>query len=134
MDKILLDWAQPHRGGEAMSSSPSAINRLRFRTTNDGTVYLIRCTGRLVSEYTEDLRQEFMRVLPDATRIVLDLSDVRHMDSSGLGTLVRLYVSAKSSKCELQLINLNQRVKELLGLSNLLSLFTACGEYMTKLP
>ncbi len=117
-----------------MSSSPSAINRLRFRTTHEGTVFVIRCTGRLVSEYTEDLRQEFMRVLPSASRIVLDLSDVRHMDSSGLGTLVRLYVSAKSSKCELQLINLNQRVKELLGLSNLLSLFTACGEYMTKLP
>jgi anti-anti-sigma factor len=117
-----------------MSSNPSAIHRLRFRTTQQGTEYVVRCTGRLVSEFTEDLRQEFMRLLPSASRIVLDLSDVRHMDSSGLGMLVRLYVSAKSSKCELQLINLSQRVRELLGLSNLLSLFTACGEYMTKLP
>jgi len=117
-----------------MSSNSSAIHRLRFRTTNEGTQYVIRCTGRLVSEFTEDLRQEFMRVLPSASRIVLDLSDVRHMDSSGLGTLVRFYVTAKTHKCELQLVNLSQRVRELLGLSNLLSLFTACGEYMTKLP
>ena len=117
-----------------MSSSASPINRLRFRTTQQGSEFVIRCTGRLVSEFTEDLRQEFMRVLPEASRIVLDLSDIRHMDSSGLGTLVRLYVSAKSDKCELRLINLNQRVRELLGISNLLSLFTACGEYMTKLP
>jgi len=116
-------------------SSTSSIQRLRFHTStvSDGEV-VIRCTGRLVSQYTDDLRDEFMRVLPGARKIVLDLSDVRHMDSSGLGTLVRLYVSAKSAGCSLQLVNLSQRMKELLGLSNLLSLFTACGHYMTKLP
>ncbi len=106
--------------------------RLRTTSTPDGVV--IHCTGRLTSDYTDDLRQEFMRVLPGARRIVLDLSDLRHMDSSGLGTVVRLYVSAKTAGCELQLVNLNQRIKELLGMTNLLSMFSACGQYLTKLP
>ncbi len=118
-----------------MNSVPAAsIHRLRLRTTSTSDGAVIHCTGRLTSDYTEDLRQEFQRVLPGARRIVLDLSDLRHMDSSGLGTLVRLYVSARSHNCELQLVNLNQRIKELLGLTNLMSVFTACGQYLTKLP
>jgi len=48
--------------------------------------------------------------------------------------VVRAYVSAKTSHCELQLVNLNQRVRELLGMTNLLSVFGACGQYMTKMP
>ncbi len=118
-----------------MPSIPqSSPHRLRLRTTSTPDAVVIHCTGRLTSDYTDELRQEFMRVLPEARRIVLDLSDLRHMDSSGLGTVVRLYVSAKSAGCELQLINLNQRIKELLGMTNLLSMFSACGQYMTKLP
>ena len=95
---------------------------------------MIRCAGRLTSEHTEQLRDEFLRVLPGTKRIVLDLSDLRHVDNTGLGSLVRLYVSAKSANCDLQLVNLSQRVKELLGLTNLLSMFTACGQYLTRLP
>ena len=45
-----------------------------------------------------------------------------------------LYVSARSAKCELRLINLNKQVRELLGLTNLLSMFEACGQYLTKIP
>jgi len=41
----------------------------------------------------------------------------------GLGTLVRLYVSAKSAGSCIELINLGKQVRELLGITNLLSLF-----------
>lgn len=75
-----------------------------------------------------------MRVLPGTRRIVLDLSDLRHVDSTGLGSLVRLYVSAKSANCDLQLVNLSQRVKGFVGLTNLLSMCAACGQSLTKLP
>ena len=116
------------------SSAGEFAHRLRLRTTSAEDAIVIRCAGRLTSEHTEQLREEFMRVLPGTKRIVLDLSDLRHVDSTGLGSLVRLYVSAKSANCDLQLVNLSQRVKKLLGLTNLLSMFTACGQYLTKLP
>jgi anti-anti-sigma factor len=118
-----------------MSLRPGiAINRLRLRTLHTAEAVVIRCTGRLTSDYTQDLRDEFLRVLPGAKRIVLDLSNLRHMDSSGLGTLVRLYLSAKTANCELELVNLSQRIKTLLGLTNLLSVFSACGQYLTRIP
>jgi anti-anti-sigma regulatory factor len=47
----------------------------------------------------------------------------------GLGTLVRLYVSSRSAGCSLELINLGKRVRELLGLTHLLSVFTVIGEH-----
>jgi anti-sigma B factor antagonist len=68
-------------------------------------------------------------LIPDSKRIVLDLTDLIQLDSMGLGTLVRLYVSSKSGGCELVLIHLGKRVRELLGITNLLSVFTIIGEH-----
>jgi anti-anti-sigma factor len=56
------------------------------------------------------------------------------MDSSGLGAIVGLYISSKRANCELQLINLSPRVRELLSMSNLVSLFEGCGRYGARLP
>ena len=44
---------------------------------------------------------------------MLDLTDVNYIDSSGLGALVSVYLSAKRRHCDLKLINLNQRLQEL---------------------
>jgi anti-anti-sigma factor len=41
------------------------------------------------------------------------------MDSSGLGAIVGLYVSAKAANSRLKLINLNQRLKELFSITRL---------------
>jgi len=59
---------------------------------------------------------------------VLDLADLTHMDSMGLGALVRLMVSAKSKGCSLELLHLGKRVRELLGLTHVLGCFTIIGE------
>jgi len=45
------------------------------------------------------------------------------MDSSGLGAIVGLYVSAKRQGCALRLINLNQRLKELFRITKLAKIF-----------
>jgi anti-sigma B factor antagonist len=50
------------------------------------------------------------------------------MDSMGLGTLVRLYVSTKSAGCELKLINLGPKIRQLLSVTNLLSVFATIEE------
>ena len=56
------------------------------------------------------------------------------MDSSGLGTLVALYMSSKGARCELQLVNLTPRIRDLLALTNVLSVFETCGRSGTHLP
>ena len=94
-----------------------------------GDLAVVRCRGKLVAGVTDVLYAEVSRLIPGTKRIVLDLTDLTHMDSMGLGTLVRLYVSARSAGCDLKLINLGKRIRQLLGISNLLSVFTAIEEY-----
>jgi anti-sigma B factor antagonist len=50
------------------------------------------------------------------------------MDSSGLGTVVRLYASAKSAGCALELANIGKPVRYLLGVTHLISVLTIIGE------
>jgi anti-sigma B factor antagonist len=97
-----------------------------------GDVTIVRCHGQLVFGVTDILSTQVRKLIPTTKRIVLDLSDLTFMDSSGLGTLVRLYVSAKSAGCELQLVNLRKRIEELLALTNLLSVFSIIGEHGIK--
>jgi anti-anti-sigma factor len=119
-----------------MSSSTRATTaeQLRLQTIPHDSEIVIRCSGRLTSDVVEVFRDEVKRAIPQTKRIVLDFTDLKYLDSSGLGAVVRAYVSAKTSHCELQLVNLNQRVRELLGMTNLLSVFGACGQYLTKMP
>ena len=90
------------------------------------------CTGRLTSETSVLLKTEVKALLLVKRRVILDLTELGYMDSAGLGTLVGLYISAKKAGCELQLVNLSPRIRELLGMSHLLSVFEACGRQGTR--
>jgi anti-sigma B factor antagonist len=99
------------------------------RTGNDAEV---RCSGRLVAGVNDRLYLEVSRLIPNSRRILLDLTDLTHMDSTGLGTLVRLYVSAKSAGCTLLLFNIGKPIRQLLGLTHLLSVFEVIGNNNIK--
>ena len=89
---------------------------------------LVHCHGRLVAEVSGNFYTRIRQLMTDHKRIVLDLSDLAHMDSMGLGSLVRLVVSAKSNGCTLELYKLGNRVRQLLGVTHLLGVFTVIGE------
>jgi anti-anti-sigma factor len=85
----------------------------------------IKCHGRLVSGNTEEIKK-LVKPLIDAggKKIVIDCSDLQHLDSSGLGALVGLKVSAiNKGLVKLEMINLSPRVAELVKLTNLVDLF-----------
>jgi len=93
-----------------------------------GNTAIVHCHGRLVAGVTGILYSGVSGLIPDTKRIILDLSDLKHTDSMGLGTLVRLFVSAKSAGCSLELIHLSKQIQHLLGITNMLSVFTVIGE------
>jgi len=88
---------------------------------------LVRLHGRLVGEVSGNFYTRVRQLMPDYKRIVLDLTDLSNMDSMGLGTLVRLVVSARSNGVSLELLNLGKRVRQLLGVTHLLGCFTIIG-------
>jgi anti-sigma B factor antagonist len=95
---------------------------------HSGSDVVVRCRGKLVAGVTELFYNDVRQAIPGAKRVVLDLTELTHMDSMGLGTLVRLYVHSKSAGCDLQLINLGPRIRQLLGVTHLLAVFTTIGE------
>lgn len=83
------------------------------------TETILHCAGRITSSTSFQLRSAVRSAIPEKKPIVLDLSKVTYMDSSGLGALVGVWVSAKRDGCELKLTSLGERVKELLRLTGL---------------
>ena len=111
------------------ATGPVLTIDLKRCTHNTVIVY---CHGRLVAGSTDVLTTGVRQLLPDAKRIILDLTDLKHTDSMGLGTLVRLYVHAKSAGSSLELVNLSKQIQHLLGITNMLSVFTIIGENGVK--
>lgn len=96
-------------------------------------VVVVRCHGRLVWGGPEELLYRTVKeLIPGSSRVVLDLKDLTHTDSMGLGTLVRLYVHAKGAGCRLELMDLNKQIRNLLGLTGLFDVFAVVGENNVK--
>ncbi len=103
--------------------------RLTLEIEDRGVTAVIRCHGKLVYGCTDLLYIPVSQLLPTHKHIILNLSDLTHMDSMGLGTLVRLYAGATAKGCVLELRDLGKQVRELLIMTNLLPAFNITGEH-----
>jgi anti-anti-sigma factor len=107
------------RREEATVATPSSLP-FGYEVELSGDTTLVKCHGDVVSETAGDLKQLIKPMIPKCRRIVLDLTDVNFVDSSGLGTLVGLKVYAGAAAyCSLEFINFSPHVKELLHTTRL---------------
>ena len=111
-----------------MTANPSP--ELKLETVRTPEEITVRCTGRITSATTGLLQTTVRNLLPETKSLVLDLTDVNHMDSSGLGTVVGLYVSAKRQRCTLKLINLSQRLQDLFRITKLAAVFEGHEDFL----
>jgi len=102
-------------------------SKLILRSEIGADSVLIYCSGRLTLEHAADLREEVKNTMAGKKRLTIDLRDVAQMDSSGLGAIVAIYIAAKRDGWALNVVNYSDAIRKLLSLSNLLSLFEACG-------
>lgn len=102
-----------------MASNPVPTTELKMNVNQKPDETIVVCNGRITSETAGKLRQTVKPLISESKFVVLDLTDVNYLDSSGLGTIVGLYVSAKAAKSKLWVINLNPRLKELFSLTRL---------------
>jgi anti-sigma B factor antagonist len=115
-----------------MAANPVPTPRtleIDFHIPEDGAPTLL-CRGRITTETSGLFKSEVKKWVPRSKLVIVDLGKVDYVDSSGLGTVLATYVSAKSAGCTLRLVNLSQRIKDLLQLTRLASVFEAYGEYL----
>jgi len=97
---------------------------LLLDTRGVGDVTIVRCSGRIVAGgEAEELRKHISDLLRDRRDIVLHLGDVVFIDSSGVGTIVRLLTSTRSARGDMKLCNLPPAVLHVLNITSMIKLF-----------
>src|SRR5579863_9603744 len=116
-----------------MPDKAGATSLLTLDVVRTSSAIVVKCNGKLVAGVNDVLYSKVHELIPETKRIVLDLTNLARVDSMGLGTLVRLYVSCRSAGCSLELINLGKQVRQLLGTAGLMKVFADIGENNIKM-
>ena len=98
---------------------------VKLNTRQVGDVSVVDVAGRITlgegSSALRDLLREM--VGKGQKKILLNLGEVSYIDSSGIGELVSGFTTVTNSGGELKLLNLNKRVKDLLQITKLYTVF-----------
>lgn len=98
---------------------------LKANVVEKGDVMIIELSGPITLG-AGDLKVRFLvkeMIGKGCRKIVIDLGNVPHVDSTGIGELVAAYTSAKGQGAKLVLANLTKRIKDLLDIAQLSAVF-----------
>jgi anti-anti-sigma factor len=102
------------------------LEKSKDKDENGNQVTTIKCHGELVSDTAGEMKEMVRPLIPLGGHIIIDLGDVKHLDSAGLGALVGLKTSAiKQGPCILELANMTPGVLELLRITHLTQMFSS---------
>jgi anti-sigma B factor antagonist len=90
-----------------------------------GDVTVVDVSGRItLGEGSSELRDAMRDLVAKGNKkILLNLGDVTYIDSSGIGELVSGFTSVSNQGGQLKLLNLTKRVKDLLQITKLYTVF-----------
>jgi len=97
--------------------------KINIRETADAVI--LDLSGRItLGEPLSELRDSIREALAgDRKNLVLNLADVSYIDSSGLGQLISSYATVTSRGGQMRLLNLQNRVNDLMQITKLLTVF-----------
>jgi anti-sigma B factor antagonist len=103
---------------------------LQISTRKSGSVTILDLVGRIVIGTSNDSLGAELRKFAEAgpSEIVVNLSGVTQIDSSGISTLVRSFVTMERQGGGLKLLNPTGHVKEVLELTRLIQAIPAYTE------
>jgi anti-sigma B factor antagonist len=91
-------------------------------------VSVMALDGRIVlGEESNALREKLKSLIAEGKKkIVLNMDNIKYIDSSGLGALVAAHCSAKTQGASLRLCHLGSKFQEVLQITKLLTVFDVC--------
>jgi len=97
--------------------------KIDIRTVGDVTI--LDCSGKItLGEGTMSVRETVRKLLDNGSKkILLNLAEISYIDSAGIGELVGSYASASNREAKLKLLNLTNKIKQLLTITKLLTVF-----------
>jgi len=98
---------------------------LNINERQAGDVTVLDMSGKItIGEGSVSLRAAIRRLLEEGKkRILLNLAGISYVDSSGIGELVSSYTAINKEGGQLKLLNLTQKLQDLLTITKLLTVF-----------
>ena len=108
---------------------------LKIDTREVAHVTILDITGRIVlGEEIGDLRDAVRALVAEGKKkIILNLAGVDYIDSSGVGELVGSFTSVRNAGGELKLLNLTQKVHDVLHVTKLYTVFDIKDDEFTAI-
>lgn len=90
-----------------------------------GEITILDLKGKiLIGEGIDDLRNAINEsIKANDKKLILNFDQVPYLDSTGLGEVVRSYTSVKKEGGVVKIVNLTQKVRDLLSVTKLITVF-----------
>ena len=90
-----------------------------------GDISILDVSGKItIGQGTVEIRNTVRDLLKNGkSKILLNLGGVSYVDSSGIGELVSSYTTVTNAGGQLKLLNLTKKLRELLAITKLLTVF-----------
>ena len=104
--------------------------KITTSTRQAGNVTIVDISGRIeLGEESAAVRDMISDLLSKGHKqILLNLGDVHYIDSSGLGALVSAFTSVRKQGGELKLLNLTNKVSDLMQITKLYTVFDIAND------
>jgi anti-sigma B factor antagonist len=88
-------------------------------------VSVVELDGRIVlGEESNSFREKLKSLVADGKKkIVLNMSEIKYIDSAGLGALVAAHISARNQGASVRLCHLGKKFHEVMQITKLLTVF-----------
>jgi len=98
---------------------------LRMTNKEVNGVSVVTLDGRIIlGEESHFLREKLKSLIAEGKKkIVLNMTDVNHIDSAGLGILVAAHVTAKNQGASIRLCHLGKKFHEVMQMTRILTIF-----------
>jgi anti-sigma B factor antagonist len=108
-----------------MSMQAQPARRMQAATRELGEITIVDIKGRItIGEGNVMLREIMVGLLEKGKKhVLLNMTDVAHLDSAGIGELVCSHTSVRNHGGQLKLANVNKKVQELLEKTMLSAVF-----------
>jgi anti-sigma B factor antagonist len=106
-----------------------------LNTRQIGDVSVVDVAGRItLGEGSSALRDSVREMVSKGQKkILLNLGEVSYIDSSGIGELVSAFTTVTNGGGQLKLLNLTKRVKDLLQITKLYTVFDVHDNEVTAI-
>ena len=88
MPKTMLDYCGNLDGIKKNNKQQDILMRYHFESTED--ILKVSVSGRLVASCSEEFKETMFERLKDFKKILFNLGEMEHIDSSGLGAIVSI--------------------------------------------